>query len=38
MVAMRMFQHEVRVFGGSGRVIGTVDAWVDTGATYSWLP
>jgi clan AA aspartic protease len=35
---MGMFRHNVQVFDPSGQAVATVEAWVDTGSTYSWLP
>lgn len=35
---MSMFKHLVRVLDAGGTEIEVMDAWVDTGSTYSWLP
>lgn len=33
-----MFKQAVNVLDSSGGPVETVDAWVDTGSTYTWLP
>ncbi len=35
---MRLFKQRIVVLDVSGREVEAVDAWVDTGSTYSWLP
>ncbi len=35
---MSLFRQPIQVFRPSGEAVETVDAWVDTGSTYTWLP
>ena len=35
---MGLFKHGVRILDASGNELAVVEAWVDTGSTYSWLP
>ncbi len=33
-----MFKQPLTVFDSAGQPVDTVEAWVDTGSTYTWLP
>jgi clan AA aspartic protease len=35
---MGLFKQAIRIVDGSGGTAAEVEAWVDTGSTYSWLP
>ena len=35
---MGMFKQPLTVFDSAGQPLDTVEAWVDTGSTYTWLP
>ena len=36
--AMGLFKEKVSVLDAAGQTVREVDAWVDTGSTYTWLP
>jgi predicted aspartyl protease len=35
---MAVFQYPVSVFDAAGNLLETIDLWVDTGSSYTWLP
>jgi predicted aspartyl protease len=35
---MGLFEHSVQVFDFAGSLIDSVDLWVDTASSYTWLP
>ena len=35
---MRLFKEKVSVLDAAGQTSREIDAWVDTGSTYTWLP
>jgi clan AA aspartic protease len=35
---MGLFKHPITVFDAAGEARDTVEAWVDSGSTYTWLP
>ena len=35
---MGLFRETLRVLDRSGRTVNELEAWVDTGSTYTWLP
>ncbi len=35
---MGLFRYPIQVLDPGARVVETIEAWVDTGSTYTWLP
>src|SRR5256885_12237878 len=35
---MSLFQYPVQVFDAGGNLVDSVDLWVDTASSYTWLP